>query len=245
MIFSMHPVCRQLLAVATLSLGFCSVAQAQFVVPGVMDINGPPPVGIDVGCGTLDIQAAGVLNMNDALVDNTGLISIAAGGVLNGGTGIINVGGSWANGGTFNAQGGTVVIGDFCALPLPGPQIPGPTVLTGQTTFNNLTFQSGTGRTIVIPAGQNIIVNGTLTLTGAPGLPINFVSSNGGPAFVTLGPAGVLVNNMANLGPNVFIGPPLAAATVPTLGELGLLLLALLVAGLGVRQRGALLRRRD
>lgn len=62
----------------------------------------------------------------------------------------INVTGNWTNGGTFNANTSTVIFNGGGAQVIGG---------TAATTFNNLTI---TGPTVSL--GQNITVNGTLTL---------------------------------------------------------------------------------
>jgi hypothetical protein len=144
--------------------------------------------------------------------------------VLNGGSGTITLGGDWNNAGTFIAGTGTVVMSDVCGVA--GAQ------LTGNTTFNNLTLSSATGKTFAIPAGHHVTVTGTLTLQGVPGTPVNIVSSAPGTyAYVALPPGANVVRTVASVSPWVILGagPGAGAIQVPALNPIALLALMLFI----------------
>jgi hypothetical protein len=183
------------------------------------------PVGgtINVGSGSMNLGCAalnvlGTFNLNTGQVSNTGDVTIAATGTLNGGQGTLSVSGNWSNSGTFIAGTGTVIFTDGCA--------PGPLQISGTTVFNNLTLTSSSGRTFVIPPSANITVNGILTLQGTSGQPITLASSG---AVINLGPSARVVSNFANVT-GVQIGAQ-SSQGIPTLSEFGLILLTLLMAG--------------
>lgn len=194
---------------------------AQFTVPVGATTDVPIGGSMDLGCTSLNVQ--GTFNVNSGEVSDIGGVSIAPSGTVNGGQGTLNVSGDWANLGSFVPGTGTVIFADGCAG--------GPIELSGATVFNNLTLTSTVGRTFVIPAGANIIVNGILTLLGAPGLPIQLVSSAIQTAVIGLGPSALVVQNFANVAGNVQLGATSAVQAIPTMSQYGLLVLSLLIAG--------------
>ena len=186
----------------------------------------PSGGSLDLGCTALNVQ--GNLLVGAGQVNQAAGVGIAASGVLDGGSGTIGVSGTWSNSGTFIPGAGTVVISTDCTA--------GPIQLLGNTVFNNLTITSTTGGTFVIPAGHSITVNGTLTLLGAPGLPVSLISSSGQTAYIALGPSAHVVTTNATVSPGVQVGAPVVAAQgIPTLGEYGVLTLSLLLAGIAAR----------
>jgi hypothetical protein len=212
---------RRLCTGLLLAVAASTTAFAQFTVPAGATFDVPPGGNLGLACVPLNVQ--GTLNVNSGQISNAGNTSITAGGTLNGGSGTLTVAGDWSNSGSFNAGTGSVVFLDSC--------LGTPAVLTGNTVFRNLTLSSATGRSIVLPAGANITVTGTLTIQGAPGLPVQLVSSSGAPATINLAPGATVVNNFSLVAGNVFIGAPPAAvvASIPTLDQFGLALLALLM----------------
>lgn len=201
-----------------LAMALCSSALAQVNVPAGATINVPSGGTMSLGCTALNVQ--GSFNVNAGQVTNTGDVSIATVGTVNGGQGTMSVSGNWNNSGTFVPGSGSVIFTDGCA--------PGPLQITGTTVFNNLTLSSSNGRTFVIPAGANITVNGTLTLQGTSGQPLQLVSSSGELAIIRLGPSAQVFQNYGNLSSKVQIG---SVTGIPTLSEYGLIILALLMAG--------------
>lgn len=209
---------RQVVLVAGLSALWGSGAHAQLAVPAGGTVNVSNGSTVSMACTALDVQ--GNLLVNAGQVVSAGGVAIAPGGSLNGGSGLVSLSGNWSNSGSFTPGSGAVEITDGCAV--------GPVTISGNTVFNNLTLRSTNGRTFVIPAGSNVTVNGTLTLQGAPGQPIVLQSSSGETAVINLGPSASVVRNNANVNGNVQIGA--VPATVPTLQEWGLAVLALLMA---------------
>lgn len=178
------------------------------------------PAGVlNLACTNLDLQGSVVLGTSQ--IDQSGTVTIAASGVLDGGQGTIVVGGDWINSGSFIPGTGTVVFSDVCGS--------GGGQLSGDTTFNNLTFTSTTGKPFVIPAGSHITVTGTLLLQGTAGDPLQLNSSSGQTAYIALGPNAQVTYDNAQVAPNVQIGA-LAPTAIPALDGHALLLLSFLLA---------------
>jgi hypothetical protein len=212
-------LCRSAAALLLLwQVAHSALAQLTVPVGGTVAL----PFGGTLNFACTDLNDQGTFNVGSAQVLAAADINIAATGVLNGGSGTIHLGNSWNNLGTFNAGTGTVIVDDGCGV--------APFLLTGTTIFNNLTLTSVSGRTFVIPSGFGIFVTGTLTLQGAPGAPIQLVSSSGTGASIALGPGAQLVRTNAVVAANVNIGSNAALNPVPTLGPFGLLTLMLLMA---------------
>lgn len=210
---------------AFLALTVGSVAFAQVNVPAGGSMDVPAGATLSLGCSALSVQ--GTLNVNSGQVSGTGDVNIASTGTVNGGQGTMSISGNWSNSGAFVPGTGTVIFTDGCAV--------GPLQITGATVFNNLTLTSSNGRTFVIPVGANITVNGTLTLLGSAGQPIQLVSSTGQTAVISLGPSAHVVQNFVNVSGNVQIGAISVAQPIPTLSEYGLIVLSLLLAGTAFR----------
>lgn len=181
---------------------------------------------LSLGCGNLDIQ--GSLLLDNGHIGDVASVTIGAAGELDFQSGTITLGGNWSNSGTFIPGTGSVVFTDACST--------GPSQFTGDTTFNNLTLSSSSGRTFVVPAGSHITVNGTLTLQGEPGLPIQLASSSAQTAYILLGPNAQVVRSNATVPANVQIGASVQAEPIPSLSEYGLILLSMLLAAMAVRQ---------
>ncbi len=206
-----------------LVLGITSGASfAQLVVPPGGSIDAGAFGGLDLACtgmvvqGTVTVGSSTISNATDVVVD---------GGNLAGDSGTISLSGTFNNTGSFTAGTGTVAFTDACA---------GPARIVGTSTFTNLSFVSATGRTLVIPDGTSITVTGTLTLQGTSGAPISIVTASGAPAVINLAPGATVVRSNVLLAPGVSIGAPLASsvASIPTLGEYGLMLLSAMLAAL-------------
>lgn len=214
----MKSVFRQMAAMAAFCCSLITPAWAQLTIPagGSFDVPGG---SVDMGC--LAVQVDGALNIIAGQFSTSSNLNITGTGTFNGGGGMLTVGGDLSNTGTFNAGTGSVVLTDGCTG--------NTTQLSGTMVFQNLTLSSTTGRTFVIPAGTNITVLGTLTLQGAPGQNIQLVSSGGGPAVINLGPGAVVNRSFTTVAGNVLIGAAAGAASIPTLSEFGLMLMALLM----------------
>lgn len=179
-----------------------------------------PAGGVNLACTNLDVQGSVVVGSSH--IDQVNTIGITPTGVLNGGQGTINVGGDWNNTGSFIPGTGTVIFGDICGIS--GGQ------LIGNTSFNNLTFTSATGKPFTVPAGSHITVTGHLLLQGGPGNPLQLTSSSGAIAYILLGPNATVTYSNTQPLLNVQIGTSVNPTSIPTLNEYGLLLLSLLLA---------------
>lgn len=206
-------------------------AQANILVPENASLSLPAGSSFDLSCGYLDVQ--GDLSLNSAEVSNIMNVDIASGGQLDGGDGIIQLSGNWQNEGIFNPGNGTVIIDDNCSA--------SDVIFSGSTVFNNLTIIDNSGRSVFLPGGRALTVNGTLTLQGNGTTPLQLLSNDGSQATIILGPSAQVIRNNVNLASNVQIGTGFKpAVAIPTLGLLPLALLVLLlaiVAACGLRQR--------
>ncbi|TWG37486.1 putative secreted protein (IPTL-CTERM system target) [Acidovorax delafieldii] len=227
----MKSVFRHMAAAAVLCCGLIAPAWSQYVVGAGASIDMSGGGSWDIGC--LPVQVEGSLIIGAGQFSTGSNLDIAGSGVFNGGTGLLQVGGNLSSFGTFNPETGSVVLTDGC--------IGNTSQLSGTLVFRNLTLSSSTGRTFVIPAGTNITVLGTLTLQGAPGQNIQLISSGGGTAVINLGPGATVNRTFATVAGNVQIGAAVAASSIPTLSEYGLMLLALLMgmAAFWHHRRGA------
>jgi len=163
-----------LLAVACLLA--CSAARADLVVPsgGLIALAS----GVtDLAC--TDVLVAGTLQVNSGQLNNVRSLTIQPGGVIDGGSGTIQVAGNWTNSGTFNAGTGTVDFRDLCAF--------GNAVIMGSTTFSRASFVTSSGKNYVFAVGTTQTITALLEIAGPAGDPIQFRSSLPGQvAFIDL-----------------------------------------------------------
>ena len=107
-----------------------------------------------ISAGTLTVTGNWTVGSNTSLsvpATISGNLTIGS-GTLTQGTGAINIAGNWINNSAFTAGSGGVVCNGSAVQTLDG---------TAVTTFNNLTISNSAG----VSLANNIIVNGTLTLT--------------------------------------------------------------------------------
>ena len=229
-------------------------ARADLVVP----LGGQYTTGgaqTDLGC--TDVVVAGTLLVSSGSLVNVRHVTIAAGGTVDGGSGVIQLGGNWSNGGAFTPGSSTVRFNDLCGL--------ASATIGGSTTFFNARFASTSGKNHVFEVGTTQTVGGLLQIVGTTPNPIQFRSNAPGQvANINLLPQGTqsilhvgvtdvwatgqhLAPNLTNEGGggNAFrwFGSATAGGgkPIPTLGDLATLALAALLAGFGVinlRRRG-------
>lgn len=194
----------------------------------------PPGSGIDLAGGSFILPCSAVIMQGELTLGagtlDTGSFTFGSGATVTGTGGQLIVGGDLTSTDPLSLNTTNVVLSDACA--------PGSTLqLSGHITVNDLTL-TGVGPTpptIVLPAGTNLTVLGTLTL-GSPGNPVVLTSSGPGIAVVTMGPLATLVNPSGSVVPaNVRIGPP-PPAPVPTLATYGLMLMSLLLGALAIHR---------
>lgn len=174
-----------------------------------------PGTTLSLNCIDLDVQ--GSFFTTNGVV--SGANSVTIGGLLDGGSGVINVGGHWTNLGRFEAGTGLVQFDGACIGP-------GPLVISGYNIINDLRL-SGSGMTYVFPAGQSTLVNGHLDL----GVGNRLQSSGPGTAYIVLGPSATVTGDRSLF--NVIL---VQAAPIPTLSQYALLLLTLSLLWLGSRR---------
>ena len=239
-----------------LILAFASlpVARADLIVAaGSQYDNG----GAQTDLVCTDVLVAGTLLVSSGSLVNVRNLTIQPGGTIDGGSGVIQLGGSWSNGGAFSAGTSTVRFNDLCGLTS--------AAIGGSTTFFNARFVSSAGKNYVLAVGTTQTVGALLEIAGTTPDPIQFRSGAPGQvANVDLLPAGTqqiqhvgvtdvwatgqhLAPALTNEGGsgNAFrwFGSAIGADVrpVPTLGELATLALAALLAGFGIlnlRRRG-------
>lgn len=223
----MKSVFRRVAASAMLCGGLVAPAWAQVVIPAGGRVDVLPGAGMEADCAP--VQLEGTLRIDTGQVATRSHFNVAATGVLDLDAGTLSVGGDLTSTGSVHAGAGTVVLTDGCTG--------NTTRLSGTLVFQNLVLSSTTGRTFVIPAGGHITVLSHLTLQGAQGQDIRLASSDGSTAAIQLGAGATVQRNFAVVAGNVQIGaavPPGAVQGIPTLGEYGRVLLALLVAAVAL-----------
>lgn len=212
------------MAYACLMLMLTTSAHANLLVPENSSLSLPSGGTLDLSCGVLDVQ--GDLALNDAEVSGISDVGISSGGQLDAGAGVLQISGSWTNLGTFLPGNSTVLIDASCST--------APVVFSGITVFNNLTIIADSARSVVLPSGTPLTVNGTLTLTGTDTAPLQLTSADGGLAVINLGPDAEVIRSNVQVASNVQIGLQSSSiAAIPSLGLLSLVIMSLLMTALG------------
>ena len=199
---------------------------------------------------------AGTLQVSSGSILNARHVTIQAGGTIDGGTGILAVGGNWSNAGQFTPGTSQVRFRDLCSL--------ASATIAGNTTFATASFVTATGKNYVFSTGSTQTVNNLLEIAGSVALPIQFRSNVAGQtAFINLLASGTqliqhvgvtdvwatgqwlaptLTNEGGGGNANRWFGGSLpgVATPVPTLGDSTLVAMILTFAATGA----LLLRRR-
>ncbi len=241
----------------------CALALAALVAvrPAHADLVVPAGAVVSLASGTVDLSCtdvivAGTLQLGAGSVANARHVTILAGGTIDGGSGILTLGGNWSNSGQFIAGSSAVRFRDVCSLAF--------ATISGGTTFSTASFVTAAGRNFVFAVGTTQTVNDVLEIGGTAGLPIQFRSGSAGQvAYINLIAAGTqliqhvgvtdvwatgqwLAPTLTNEGGGGnanrwFGGSGPGAAAIPTVGDAMLLALAALLAASGL---GALRRKR-
>lgn len=176
--------------------------------------------GSSLAADVYDLEIAGtlVITSGNVKVHN---VTIGPGGVINAGNGLIRVSGNWANMGNFHAGTSRVEFIDGGLSPA---------TLSGNTTFYDLAFVSGTGKTFRISPDDEIVVSHDLLLRGTPGSPVVLATTQPGRT-VTIQVGGAITQEYVFLqGVSVQqVQPP--PITIPTLDPWAMLLLVMLLIG--------------
>ena len=244
-----HMAARAAIVVWTCLLA--AVARADLIVPAnsQTDLNSGI---VDLSC--TDVVVAGTLNVSAGALKNVRNLTIQSGGIINGGSGAIEVNGNWSNGGSFVAGTSAVNFRELCGA--------GPATIGGNTTFFAVSFVSAVGKTYTFAVGSTQTITSLLEIAGTQANPIQFKSSSSGQvAFINLLTGGkqqiqhVGVTDVWATGQwlapfehneggggnaHRWFGTPngggatAAAAPIPTLDRGALAALALLLAAVGI-----------
>lgn len=191
-------------------------AKATMFVPAGGSLSLPAGASIDLACG--DLTVSGSLAVSTASITSIQHVAITTEGVLDAGGGTLSLTGDWSNAGQFLPGGSTVSLVDGCP--------PTTSQFLGNTTFNNLTIRSSTGRVVDLAGGSIITVLGVLEIIGVPGRPLRVTSSSGGR--IALGPQATVVEQFAEIDLPV-TRLPATFASIPTLATYGMLMLVALM----------------
>jgi hypothetical protein len=241
----------------------CTAALAISVVAGqakadlVVPAGGTTSLGsgiVDLAC--TDLVIGGTFRVQGGTVRNVRNVTIQSGGALDGGTGVIQVGGDWTVNGSFVAGTGSVDFRDLCGV--------GAASISGNTTFRRASFVSTTSKNYVFAVGSTQKILSGLEISGTAPKPIQFRSATPGQvAFIDLVNSGtqqiqhVGVTDVSSIGQclapgqsneggggnakNWFTcnsggggGGGGTAASIPALDAAALLALAALIAGSGL-----------
>ncbi len=155
---------------AVIAIGFTTLwsvpARADFEIPtgGFMSLADG---GLDLGC--TDLIVGGMLQTNSAPVTNVRNVIIQSGGTIDAGSSVISVGGNWSNSGTFNAGTSQVAFSDICGV--------NPAVVSGNTTFYDVSFTSSSGKTWQFASGSTQTIAHFLSIQGTTPNPLQFAST--------------------------------------------------------------------
>jgi hypothetical protein len=157
------------LAVVMWTCLLAAVARADLIVPANSQTSVNNGV-VDLSC--TDVVVAGTLNVDTGALKNVRNLTIQPGGVVNGGSGLIEIGGNWSNSGNFVAGSSTVNFRELCGA--------GPATISGNTTFSAVSFVSAIGRTYTFTVGSTQTITTLLQISGTQANPIQFKSSSSG-----------------------------------------------------------------
>lgn len=168
-------------------IGCCIIGYLSAAGLAYAQLTVPSGATVALDGGTLDLaatslQLGGTFSIGSGNLDGARNIAIAAGGTLDGGSGLITLFGDWSNLGGFNHGSGTVSWVDGGS---------GQSNISGNSTFNNASFVSASGKNFSFAVGNTQTVGGLLTILGTPALGIQFKSASPGQvAFIDLLPGG-------------------------------------------------------
>jgi hypothetical protein len=132
---------------------------------------------LDLAC--TDLIIGGNFQVAGGTVQNVRNLTIQGGGKLDGGSGVIQVGGNWTDNGSFVAGTGEVDFRDACGAASAS--------ISGSTTFNRASFVTTIGKTYVFAVGTTQKILSLLQIAGTAPSPIQFRSSASGQvAFINL-----------------------------------------------------------
>jgi hypothetical protein len=228
-----------------LAVAFAALAHADLNVPSGSTID---LAGGDLDLACTDLTVAGTLALGSGRVLNARNVSIAAGGLIQAGSGSITLAGNWSNAGDFQAGTSRVTFTDIAGCSTTS-------TVTGNTTFYVLALISNSGRVINFAPGSAQNVLQQIIIAGSAASPIILQSSSStNLASINLtgsqSISNVGVNNVQAIGQWLAIGQSNALVSglaprwfgegpqVPTLPPFALLVMTLLFAFLARRRLG-------
>ena len=154
------------------------IAASSFCAPVFAQTTIPSGASIQLNGGSFNLAGtslldAGMFGLGSGALINTANVSIANGASVAAGTGSMTLFGDWSNLGAFIAGSGAVnfIDGGIAA-----------SNISGNSTFDNASFASSTGKTYSFVAGSTQTVSGALTILGTSTLGIQFKSATPGQA---------------------------------------------------------------
>jgi hypothetical protein len=157
----------------------CTAALLISVVAGQAKADLVVPVGattslgsgiVDLAC--TDLVVGGTVRVQSGAVRNVRNVTIQSGGAIDGGSGVIQVGGNWTANGSFVAGTGEVDFRDLCGV--------GAASISGNTTFFRASFVSTTSKNYIFGVGSTQRILSVLEISGATPSPIQFRSATPG-----------------------------------------------------------------
>jgi hypothetical protein len=158
-----------------------TAAHADLVIPtgGSYALNGG---GTDLGC--TDLIVGGTLQLDSGSLTGVRNVVIQAGGSITATSGTLSLSGNWSNAGSFVGGTGLVSFVDLAGC------APAGGLISGNTTFANLSFISAIGKTYQLVSGSTQTIMQQFVVQGAPGLPLVLRGATPGqPAFLGVGAA--------------------------------------------------------
>jgi hypothetical protein len=180
-----------------------------------------------MACTNVSVQ--GTLNVGSTDLSQVASIDILSGGQVLAGSSIISLGRNWSNNGTFIPGSSTVLVNDACSS--------GASEISGNTTFNNLTISSTTGRSFILSDGAVITISGILRIEGTQANPITLATRTGESAKIQLMPGAQIINSNGSVAAPISIVQ--VAQPIPTLNQWMMILLSVfMIIAIGFKISG-------
>jgi hypothetical protein len=163
---------------------------------------------VDLGTGTLaagcgDLQVAGAMNLAQGQMQGVRALSIAAGGLLDGGSGSLSWSGDWTDLGQFQPGTSSASWVDGCGVSTA-------TANAVDEQFHALALSTATGRELRFTSGQTTTVSAAFSATGTPGNRLRIRGTTAGAAaFLALPPGATQSLSAVDVEGNHATGQPL------------------------------------
>ena len=130
--------------------------------------------------GLTDVVVAGTLLLQNGSLSGVRNLTIAPGGSVVAGSGVITLSGNWNNAGSFSAGSGAIHFVD-------APACSTGSTISGSTTFATLSLVSSCGKLYQFAAGSNQTIGTLFTASGTAALPLRLESTGAAQtAFINL-----------------------------------------------------------